>query len=79
MSWAGRRGLDDTVQVRAYLDESASLPAYNRISLEHFHEPLPARTTLIGYPGGVVRFEIEAVAAQRGAESEAHAVMHQDG
>lgn len=34
-------GLDDVVQVRAYIDEPASLPAYNRIYLEHFREPLP--------------------------------------
>lgn len=58
-------GLDDVVQVRAYVDESASLPAYNRIYLEYFREPLPTRTTLIGCLGGVVRFEIEAVAACR--------------
>ncbi len=62
-------GLDDVVQVRAYVDEAVNLPAYNRIYLEHFREPLPTRTTLIGCLGGVVRFEIEAVAAQRGTEA----------
>ncbi|WP_435009912.1 RidA family protein [Tundrisphaera lichenicola] len=54
--------LADVVQVRAYLDSPAFIPEYNQIYREYFHEPYPARTTLSGCLGGVVKFEIDVVA-----------------
>lgn len=57
---AGLR-LQDLAQVRAYVDDPADLPTYNTIYREYFSEPLPARTTLIGCLGGVVKFEIDGV------------------
>ena len=57
---AGLR-LQDLAQVRAYVDDPADLPTYNTIYREYFSDPLPARTTLIGCLGGVVKFEIDGV------------------
>lgn len=54
--------LDDVAQVRAYVDDPADLPTFNAVYREYFDQPLPARTTLIGCLGGVVKFEIDAIA-----------------
>ncbi|MCC5833151.1 MAG: RidA family protein [Opitutales bacterium] len=55
-------GLSDVVQVRCYVDNPQDLNQFNRIYSEYFSEPHPARTTLIGCLGGVLGFEIDAVA-----------------
>ena len=55
-------GLENIVQVRAYLDDAGNLAEYNRIYREQFSDPLPARTTLIGCLGGFISFEIDAIA-----------------
>ena len=57
-------GLDlkDVVQVRSYVDNPADLPLYNSLYREYFAEPFPARTTLIGCLGGVLKYEVDAVA-----------------
>ncbi|CAL1519367.1 RidA family protein [Chitinophaga sp. MM2321] len=57
-------GLDftDVVQVRNYVAQQADLPAFNNIYREYFKEPYPARTTLIGCLGDVLKFEVDAVA-----------------
>ena len=54
--------LADVVQVRSYVDDPANVPEYNRLYRECFAEPFPARTTLTQCLGGVVKFEIEAIA-----------------
>ncbi len=54
--------LNDVVQVRSYVAEQADLPEYNRIYRELFREPRPARTTLIGCLGTVVKYEVDVVA-----------------
>ena len=61
-------GLADVVQVRAYVDDAADLPEFNRIYRELFPEPFPTRTTLIGCLGGVLKFEIDAIAVDPGQQ-----------
>lgn len=57
-------GLDlkDVVQVRSYVDNPADLPLYNSLYREYFAQPFPARTTLIGCLGGVLKYEVDAIA-----------------
>lgn len=54
--------LSDVVKVGAYVDDPADVPEFNRLYREYFREPLPARTTLTGCLGGLVKFEIDVVA-----------------
>jgi len=54
--------LRDVVQVRSYLGRQQDLAAYNRIYREYFTAPLPARTTLIGVLGDLLKFEIDVTA-----------------
>jgi 2-iminobutanoate/2-iminopropanoate deaminase len=57
-------GLDLTHVVRTgcYVHDPADAPEFNRIYLEYFHPPRPARTTLTGCLTEQVRFEIDVVA-----------------
>ena len=55
-------GFDDVVQVRSYLERAEDFETYNRIYRELFREPYPARTTLFGCLGGLVKFEVDVVA-----------------
>jgi 2-iminobutanoate/2-iminopropanoate deaminase len=54
--------LDDVVQVRNYVTDQADLPEFNRIYREYFHEPYPARTTLMGCLGTLLKYEVDVVA-----------------
>ena len=65
-------GLDFSrvVQVRCYLSSKDDWDAHNRIYREYFSDPFPARTTLIGCLGDVVKYEVDAV-AYAGASEEA--------
>jgi 2-iminobutanoate/2-iminopropanoate deaminase len=57
-------GLDFSrvVQVRAYLSNQEDWDEHNRIYREYFNEPHPARTTLIGCLGDVVKYEVDLIA-----------------
>lgn len=57
-------GLDFSrvVQVRCYLNSKDDWDAHNRIYREYFSEPFPARTTLVGCLGDLVKYEVDAVA-----------------
>ncbi len=57
-------GLDFSrvVQVRCYLSSKDDWDAHNRIYREFFSEPFPARTTLIGCLGDLVKYEVDAIA-----------------
>ncbi len=57
-------GLDFSrvVQVRCYLANQADWDTHNRIFREFFSEPYPARTTLIGCLGDLVKYEVDLVA-----------------
>jgi len=52
----------DVVQVRCYLSNKENWDAHNRIYREFFSEPFPARTTLIGCLGDMVKYEVDLVA-----------------
>jgi 2-iminobutanoate/2-iminopropanoate deaminase len=56
-------GMEDVVQVRNYVGRQEDLPAFNQIYKEFFSEPYPARTTLIGCLGNLLKFEVDAVAS----------------
>jgi 2-iminobutanoate/2-iminopropanoate deaminase len=57
-------GLDFSrvVQVRVYLSHREDWDAHNRIYREYFSEPYPARTTLIGCLGDLVKYEVDLIA-----------------
>ena len=52
----------DVVQVRNYLGRQEDLPLLNQIYQEYFSAPFPARTTLIGCLGDLLKFEVDMVA-----------------
>lgn len=54
--------LQDVVQVRSYLASQDDLAEYNRVYREFFRDPRPARTTLLGVLGNIVKYEIDVVA-----------------
>jgi 2-iminobutanoate/2-iminopropanoate deaminase len=53
---------DRVVQVRCYLQRQEDWDAHNRIYREYFSEPFPARTTLIGCLGDLVKYEVDCIA-----------------
>lgn len=55
-------GFDDVVQVRNYVGKQEYLSEFNTIYKEYFKEPYPARTTLIGCLGTLLKFEVDVVA-----------------
>jgi 2-iminobutanoate/2-iminopropanoate deaminase len=55
-------GLSDVVQVRSYVAQESDLAEYNRLYAEFFRPPYPARTTLIGCLGTLLKFEVDAIA-----------------
>ena len=59
---ASQLTLRDVVQVRSYVGSQDDLAAYNRIYREYFTEPYPARTTLMGCLGTLLKFEIDVTA-----------------
>ena len=60
-------GLDfsDVVQVRNYVANQEDLAAFNLIFKDYFQEPYPARTTLIGCLGTLLKFEVDLLAHAR--------------
>ena len=62
-------GLDfsDVVQVRNYVGRQEDLAEFNQIYREYFSSPFPARTTLIGCLGTLLKFEVDVVALKRKA------------
>lgn len=54
--------LKDVVRVGAYVARQEDLPEYNRVYRELFASPFPARTTLVGCLGTVVKFEVDVIA-----------------
>jgi 2-iminobutanoate/2-iminopropanoate deaminase len=50
------------VQVRCYLAKQEDWDAHNRVYREFFSEPFPARTTLIGCLGDLVKYEVDCIA-----------------
>jgi 2-iminobutanoate/2-iminopropanoate deaminase len=50
------------VQVRCYLAKQFDWDTHNRIYRQYFSEPFPARTTLIGCLGDLVKYEVDLIA-----------------
>ncbi len=55
-------GFEHVVQVRNYVGKQEFLGEFNSIYKEYFKEPYPARTTLIGCLGTLLKFEVDVVA-----------------
>ena len=57
-------GLDlkDVVRVTSYLGKQDDLAEYNRVYREIFSEPFPARSTLMGCLGTLLKYEVDVVA-----------------
>ena len=57
-------GLDFSrvVQVRCYLADKVDWDMHNQIYRQYFSEPFPARTTLIGCLGDLVKYEVDLIA-----------------
>lgn len=60
-------GLDfqHVVQVRNYVAQQQDLPTFNEIYKEYFSEPYPARTTIMGCLGDLLKFEVDVVAYKK--------------
>ncbi|SDD11542.1 RidA family protein [Niabella drilacis] len=54
--------MDHIVQVRNYVANQDDLVKFNEIYRAYFSPPFPARTTLIGCLGTVLKFEVDAIA-----------------
>ena len=57
-------GLDfsHVVQVRNYVARQEDLATFNQLYKEYFQFPYPARTTLIGCLGTLLKFEVDLIA-----------------
>jgi 2-iminobutanoate/2-iminopropanoate deaminase len=53
--------LQDVVHVRNYVGKQGFLPEFNSIYKEFFQEPYPARTTLMGCLGDLLKFEVDVI------------------
>ncbi len=60
--------LRDVVQVRAYVGRQEDLASYNQVYRELMTEPFPARTTIMGCLGTLLKFEVDVVAWVGGVE-----------
>lgn len=54
----------DVVQVRCYLSNKEDWDMHNQVYREYFSAPYPARTTLIGCLGEMVKYEVDLIAYQ---------------
>ncbi|MBA2117392.1 RidA family protein [Bremerella alba] len=59
---AANLSLSDVVQTRNYVGSQEDLAEFNRIYREYFDEPYPARTTLMGCLGTLLKFEVDVIA-----------------
>ncbi|WP_154852587.1 RidA family protein [Cyclobacterium xiamenense] len=57
-------GLDfsHVVQVRNYVARQEDLATFNQLYTDYFQPPYPARTTLIGCLGNLLKFEVDLIA-----------------
>jgi 2-iminobutanoate/2-iminopropanoate deaminase len=59
---AAELDFSNVVQVRCYLGHQDYWDEHNRIYRELFKEPFPARTTLVGCLGDLVKYEVDLIA-----------------
>ncbi|MEX1039946.1 MAG: RidA family protein [Pirellulaceae bacterium] len=60
--------LADVVQTRNYVGSQEDLAEFNQIYREYFEAPYPARTTIMGCLGTLLKFEIDVVAVAKTGE-----------
>lgn len=60
--------LAHVVQTRNYVRDAEDIAAFNRIYLDFFKDPYPARTTITNCLSASLRYEIECVAVIRSAD-----------
>ncbi|WP_236974190.1 RidA family protein [Membranihabitans maritimus] len=60
--------LDDVVQVRNYVGKQEYLKEFNEIYKEYFKAPYPARTTIMGCLGELLKFEVEVIALDKSVD-----------
>lgn len=53
---------EHVVQMRCYVARQEDLPEYNRVYAQVMPKPYPARTTLMGCLGTLLKFEVDATA-----------------
>jgi len=56
-------GLEHVVQTRCYVDKREDLGEFNRLYAATFRAPYPARTTIVNCFDGLLKFEIDCIAA----------------
>lgn len=56
---------DDVIQVRNYVGKQEDLAEFNAIYRDYFNQPFPARSTLIGCLGTLLKFEVDVIARYR--------------
>ncbi|MBX3427144.1 MAG: RidA family protein [Pirellulales bacterium] len=54
--------LRNVVKLSAFVAQQEDLPEFNRIYREYFDQPYPARTTIVGCLGDLLKFEVDAIA-----------------
>ena len=52
----------DVVQVRNYVGSQEYLASFNQIYREYYSEPYPARTTIMGCLGDLLKLEVDVIA-----------------
>ena len=55
--------LEQVVQTRCYVDKREDLAEFNRLYASAFKAPYPARTTIVNSFDGLLKFEIDCIAA----------------
>jgi 2-iminobutanoate/2-iminopropanoate deaminase len=56
--------LENVVRVTSYVHDPADVPSYNRVYLEYFSPPYPARTTITSCLSPALKFEIDVIAVR---------------
>jgi 2-iminobutanoate/2-iminopropanoate deaminase len=56
--------LENVVRVTSYVHDPDDVPLYNRLYLEYFVRPYPARTTITSCLSPALKFEIDVIAVR---------------
>lgn len=56
--------LENVVRVTSYVHDIADVPLYNRLYLDYFTRPFPARTTITSCLSPALKFEVDVIAVR---------------
>lgn len=56
--------LENVVRVTSYVHDVADVPLYNRLYLDYFSPPYPARTTITSCLSPALKFEVDVIAVR---------------